>query len=149
MTSLRKQIRDEVMSELNAETLPDGVPEARGRRWWPGDEDPAAQINVFTIDEPVDIVGGSRGALARRRMNLGVQCVISTPTPGASDDLLDPLLDHVVSRLGQTDLNKLATDVQEQKTTWEYAKLNRYYLSATTIYSIDYQSKRNDLAKKQ
>ena len=147
--SLRKDIRDRVLLELNAAPRPDDVPAATGRRWSPGMEMPEPIIQIFCIEEPVNIVGGRSGAVANRGLQLAVQCMVSTSTPAISDDVLEPMLEHVIQRLGDTKLNGLVTSFQEERTTWEVAKVDRYYLSAMVIFGVDYQTKRNNLSAKQ
>lgn len=147
--SIRQEIRDQAVLELNVAPLPVGVPQASKRRWQPGAEERTAALIVLTTEELTNLVGGRGASLAARRLSLVVQCINSTPTPAVSDDLVEPMLVHVVQRLGNTTLNGLVTRIEEQRTTWEVAKLDRFYLSASVLFVVEYQTKRDDLSSKQ
>lgn len=147
--SLRELIRDQIITELNTDT-PTGLPQATKRRYVPGAHLREPQIGVFFVEEPAERVGGRGGALTKRNLTIAVQCVIPCEDPAEADDLLEPLLVHVIDKLGDTNLDGLVTDCVEVGTQWGtdtstgivvHMGLNRW--------RVEYQSVKDDLSRKQ
>lgn len=148
MTTVRLEVRDAVIDALNADRDPD-IPAASKRRWIPGQTNLCPMIGVFFLQEQPRAVGGRHGGLVERPLQIAVQPVIAVAHPDQADDAIEPLLEHIVSRLGSTNLEGLALDVEEIGTKWESGQLDRFYLAATTTWLINFQTKRNDLSKRQ
>lgn len=147
--TVRQQIRDRFIAELNADP-PTGVPEATKRRYIPGSKINAPRIAVFFVDEPTERVGGAGGALTRRTLTIAVQCVIVCEDPEDADDTVEPLLEHVVAVLGDTNLAGLATDLVEVGTQWgSDTSTGLVVHMALTRWRVQYQTVKDDLTKKQ
>lgn len=147
--TVRQAIRDQVITDLNA-TNPTGVPEATKRRYIPGAKIVEPRIAVFLVDEATERINGRGGNLTRRNLTLAVQCVIVVEDPADADDTIEPLLEHVVDVLGNTNLAGAATDVAEVGTQWGGdSSSGLYILMAITRWRIEYQTVRDDLTRKQ
>jgi hypothetical protein len=139
--SIRKDIRDRIIEELNA-NRPGVVPAATHRRWSPGETDKDLTISVHFQEEDTDRVGGRHSNLVTRELVIAVQCIGATNYAGFSDDLLEPLLVHVVETLGETNLQGLVDDMHELKTVWETAKMDKFYIAATVTFAVRFQTDR-------
>jgi len=148
MSTVRQQVRDAAIDAINASRDPD-LPEATKRRWVPGESAQCPMISVFFVEEPVSGIGGRHGGLIERQLRIAVQCIDSTDLPQFSDDAVEPMLAHVVERLGNTNLGGLALDIVELSTKWEAATADRHYIAATMLWSINFQTKRHDLNARQ
>jgi hypothetical protein len=148
MTTIRQQVRDAAIDAINVDRDPD-IPEATKRRWVPGESAQCPMISVFFVEEPATGIGGRHGGLVERALRIAVQSIAAGELPEFSDDLVEPMLAHVVSRLGNTNLGGLALDIVELSTKWESATADRHYVAATQIWSINYQTKRHDLSARQ
>lgn len=148
MSTVRQQVRDAVIDALNAERLPE-IPRATKRRWVPGESNRCPSIGVFFLEEQNTPVGGRHGGLVERGLRIAVQCVNATSDPAESDDSVEPLLEHVVDRLGSTNLDGNILDTTELGTKWEAAKADLHYIAATMVWAINFQTKRNDLGARQ
>lgn len=145
--SVRQVIRDLIIDKLNVIVKPAGVPSATKRRWMPGADVPA--MAVIFLDEPVAPKPSPGFPLARRSLALGIECVAGADLPELSDDEVEPMLAWATAALGETNLAGLALSIEEQSTVWDAAQADRFYLRATLRLNIEYQTKRNDLTKKQ
>lgn len=147
--TVRQTIRDQVITELNAAS-PTGVPAATKRRYIPGAKITQPLIAVFFADEVTERINGRSGNLTRRTLTLAVQCVVVVEDPGDADDTMEPLLEHVVSVLGDTNLAGATTDVAEVGTQWGGdSSSGLYILMAITRWRVEYQTVRDDLTRKQ
>lgn len=147
--SVRKDIRDRVILELNA-APPAGVPEATRRRYVPGTVVSDPRLAVFFLEEEVSDAGaGSNSPVVRRAMFYGIQAVASVEDPADADDALDPLLEHVVAIMGETRLNGLATKIKEVSTIWQTGEAGLFVIAALTRWRIEFQTRRADLTLKQ
>lgn len=147
--TVRSDIRDQVIAELNAD-LPTGVPEASRRRYVPGTKLDAARIAVFFVEEPVSRPGSRAMPIVQRKLTVAVQCVLPVEDPEDADDAMESLLEHVVARLGDTYLGGLATDMRELGTQWAGdSSTGLYVFMALTRWEVEYQTQRADLTKKQ
>lgn len=146
--SIRLQIRDAVIVALNAAAKPADVPEATKRRWVLGASTNDPAISVIFLEEPSE-QPMPYGALTRRALLLGIECTASAALPDLADDVVEPMINWTVSALGDTNLNGLAHVIQEQNTSWETAQADKFYVRATVRFTIVYQTKRNDLTRKQ
>ena len=147
--SVRDQIRDRVITELNAAN-PTGVPDATKRRYIPGSKIVEPRIAVFFAEEQTSRVNGRGGNLTRRNLTIAVQAVIVVEDPADADDTMEPLLEHVVDVLGDTTLAGLATDVEEVGTQWGGdSSSGLYILMAIMRWRVEFQTVRNDLTRKQ
>jgi len=148
MTTVRQEVRDAVIAALNDARDPD-LPEATKRRWVPGQANRCPSIGVFFLQEQPRQIGGRHGGLVERPLQIGAQCVVAVSSPDLADDAVEPLLAHVVERLGSTTLSGLALDVEELGTKWEHAQMDRFYLAATMTWQINFQTRRDDLSQRQ
>lgn len=145
--SLRLRVRDAVVARLN-DTNPPGVPTATRRRWFPGEKS-VLSMAVFFVEEDTKQPMGRGGPLAQRQLTVAVQCVAATTKPELLDDLIEPMLAHATRVLGSTLLDGLATAVEERSTKWETATMDKFYIAATTLWRVEFQTKRDDLTAKQ
>lgn len=149
--SIRQDIRKRVITELNA-APPSGVPEATERRYVSGENVRGAttRLAVFPMDETPERVGGPGGALTKRSVVMVVQCIVYVEKPDEADDALDAMLDHVVAVLGDTNLNKLATDIVEVGTQWVVDTSSGVTVAlALSRWRMNYQTVKNDMSRKQ
>jgi hypothetical protein len=142
--SVRQQLRDTAIAELNA-APPTGVPECGKRRYIPGENTSEARLAAFFGEEDASRPQGAGGALTKRTLTLVIQGIVVVERPEQADDAMEPLLEHVVAIMGNTNLGGLATDVAEVSTLWASAESGRFILVALTRWKIQYQTKRNDL----
>lgn len=146
--SIRLQIRDQIIAELNT-APPVGVPEATKRRWVPGQQLREPRLAVFfgpteTLDPP-----RTGFPLNDRTLIVSIQAAVAVEDPASADDEVEPLLAHVVKVLGNTSLNKLATKVEEQGTEWASGQAGLFYHAGITRYAVRFQTRRGDLTEKQ
>lgn len=149
--SLRTEIRDRIIAALNAD-VPTGIPQATKRRWLPGSQITEPRVSVIFLDELVEqSAGGRNSPVVRRSLVYGVQVVAGAHEPDFSDDLIEPVLAHVVDALGDTNLGGYATGVFELGTQWQTSETGtaRFVIAAMNRWRVDFQTKRNDLAAKQ
>jgi hypothetical protein len=145
------EIRDAVIEALNDAPL-SGVPQASKRRVMPGEPIEESFIAVFLDDEAVSYPGNERGPLTARNMGLLIEHGIVTDDLSAVDDLIEPLREHVVERLGDTNLGGLATSVIERgipeggRLVW---KLDRYNAICIVRFEVRYQTARANLSERQ
>lgn len=152
MNELSLQIRDAVIAALNEPPGSGDLPVATKRRVMPGEPVSEPFLAVFLGDEAVSLPQGTRGAIAARDCEVTVQIGIATADLAEVDDLLEPLRAHVIERLGDTDLGKLATSVVEvgipENGRLAY-KLDLYNALVFSVWRVRYQTKRADLSAKQ
>jgi hypothetical protein len=144
----RQLIRDAFIEALTVDRDPD-IPAATKRRWVPSESNRCPSIGVFFLEEQAQPVGGRHGGLVERPLKIATQCVQAVATPDLADDAIEPLLAHIVARLGSANLDGLVLDISELSTKWETAALDRFYIAATVIWSVQYQTRRNDLSARQ
>jgi len=142
--TVRQQIRDRVITELNTDR-PSSLPLVTKRRWHPGEENTSLSIAVIFLEEPTKPIGGRSGPLQDRSLHIGIQCVAGVSNRSEADDALEPALAWATGIIGRSNLNELATEITEINTVWEQAKMDMFYLAATLIFEIRYQTVRNDL----
>lgn len=147
--SVRQDIRDRAITELNA-APPTGVPNTTKRRYVPGEKITEPRIAAFFAEEEVSRVGGPASALTKRSFIIALQAIVIVEDPEDADDACEPLLEHVVNVMGDTNLAGLALSVTELSTLWASANSSAgFILAAMTRWRIDYQTVKNDLARKQ
>lgn len=144
--TIRLQIRDAIVDALNL-NRPGDIPEAT-KRAWTRESDKELSMAVVFMDEPVTH-RNRQDPLATRKLIVGVECVGSALAPELTDDTVEPLLSWAVKVLGDTNLDGLVHSVEEDRTTWERAQLERFYMRATVRFSVSYQTRRADLDAKQ
>lgn len=147
--SIRQSIRDRAITELNA-APPTGVPQTTKRRYVPGTKLTEPRIAAFFAEEETQRVGGPGSALTSRSFILALQAIVIVEDPADADDACEPLLEHIVSIMGDTNLAGLATDVSELSTLWASANdSGGFILAAMTRWRIKFQTVKNDLSRKQ
>lgn len=144
--TIRQDIRDRAIAEINAD-LPTGIPECGLRRYVPGERILAPRMAAFFGEEDAARVNlGRASPLTKRALTLVIQAIASVENIEDADDAVEPMLAHIVSRLGDTKLNNLAIDVTEMSTLWATAESNVVHVVALTRWRVEFQSKRDDLA---
>lgn len=143
---MRQRARDQLILELN-EDLPEGIPLAGTRRWIPGQRLTEPRLAVFF--GPKEGVSRRHLSIDDRELILSLQAVVAVEEPAAADDALEPILRHIAERLGDTNLQGLATSLDEAETEWQSASMDLFYHQAVVRYRLRYQSKRGDLTKQQ
>ena len=147
--TVRTDIRDAVLSLLNTGT-PEGIPETTKRRYVPGEKLVESRIAAFFAEETDNRIGGPAGPLTKRSLTIALQAMVGVENPEDADDAVEPLLTHIVDRMGDTNLGGLALNVVEVSTLWASANdAGRFYLVALTRWQIEYQTRRADLTRKQ
>lgn len=146
--TVRQTIRDRVITELNTD-LPTGIPECTTRRFIPGEKIREARIAAFFNDEDDGDVGGAGGALTAHSLVLALQVIVPVEDPAEADDAIEPMLAHICERLGETNLNRLATRVRPMNTLWATANDGGVFVIVSLMrWRINYQSVRNDLTRR-
>ena len=151
MTTVSLQIRDAVIDALNDAPL-SGVPQASKRRVMPGEPVRESFIAVFLDDEAVTYPGNERGPLTARNMGVMIELGIVTDDLSAVDDLIEPLREHVIERLGDTNLDGLATSVIERgipEGGRVVYKLDLYNALCFIRFDLRYQTARANLSERQ
>lgn len=146
--TIRQQIRDQVIAELN-DDRPSDIPEATKRRYIPGDRLAAPRIAVFFINEPTRPATNRHSPLTSRELFIATQCLNLVENVEDVDDSVEPLLAWVTQVLGSSNLAGLALDIEEAGTQWEVQYADCVYVAATTRWRVAYQTLRNDLTRKQ
>lgn len=147
--TVRQDIRDRVIADLNA-APPTGVPMTTKRRYMPGEKINTARMAAFFAEEEASRPGGAAGPITRRVLTLALQAVVCVEDPAQADDAIEPLLAHIVDMMGDTNLGGLATNVAEVSTLWASDNQSGVFiLMALTRWRIEYQTKRDDLTRKQ
>jgi len=146
--SIRSQIRDQLITELNA-TLPTDVPEATKRRWVPGQRLPEPRLAVFFGPNETVAAKPVGFPIQDRELIISVQAALALEDPAESDDALEPMLAHVSDVLSDTTLEGLVTRIEEIGTEWGGAQLDLFYVVAAVRFKMRYQTKIGDLSAKQ
>lgn len=142
--TLRTDVRDAAIAALNA-APPTGVPDCGKRRYMPGEKLTQARMAAFFGEEDVTRPGGRGGPIVKRDLILVVQAMVAVENPADADDAVEPLLEHIVDVMGNTNLGGLALDVTEISTLWASGNAGMFYLVALTRWKIEFQTKRDDL----
>jgi hypothetical protein len=145
MSSIRLQIRDRIITELNT-SRPGDVPAATKRRWMPGEPITESRIAVFFIEEANRLPSRTAG-IAARSLQVAVQCVTAVAEPDEADDAVEPMIDWAVKVLADSNLNDLASWVEEVATRWSVAQMDRVYVAVTVVFQVNFQTKRTDMEK--
>lgn len=146
--TIRSEIRDQAIAELNA-SLPTDVPACGKRRYSPGEMTTAPRMAAFFGEEDAKQPGGMAGALTKRELILVIQAIVTVENPEDADDAVEPMLEHIASVMGDTNLNGLAHGITEISTLWATGEAHVFIIVALTRWRIHYQTKRNDLSAKQ
>jgi len=149
MSTIRALVRDNAIEELNSQA-PTGIPECGKRRYIPGENTVEPRLAAFFGEEDTSRPQGSGGAIVNRELILAIQCIIVCERPDEADDIMEPLLEHVVAVMGDTNLGGFATDVAELSTLWASAQIpaGRFVLVALTRWKIRFSTKRADLTSR-
>ena len=142
--TFRIDILDELIAALNA-SLPVDIPGATKRRWIPGTPIRQPAIAVFLFNEDADR-RNKDWPVTRRSARYVVQCLIPCDEPDDMDGAIEPLLAHVVARLGALHSAKIM-DTQELNTKWEFGQADKIYVAASIVFNVDYQTNRTDTSK--
>lgn len=149
--SIRQRARDKVIEILNEDRAPE-IPESTKRRWLSG-RSVCPSMGVFFFQEDTEIPAklGRHSPINNRQLLVAVQCVAAADGPDDADDLVEPMLEHAIARLGKAgqNLGGLALDVQEFRTKWETVQDDKFYIAATQIWNVNLQTRRDDLDRKQ
>lgn len=147
--SVRQAIRDRAIFELN-QANPTGVPDCTKRRFVPGEKLVNPRLAAFFGQEDTSRPQGRQGPVTRRKLRLVIQAMAAVNDPADADDALEPMLEHIVAIMGDTNLNGLALDVAEVQTVWASGNdAGKFYIVAISQWDIDLQTKRNDISAKQ
>lgn len=151
MTSRAITLVDAVVELLNAD-LPSDIPTADTRYLYPGIPLEGPRIVVLLNRENVGPAGRSEDSPLKDRERLLLIQLAAISEDGADlDQSVEALRVHVVSRLGNTTLDKRALSVQERSFAddpWRW-KSDRYHIVANTQWAVRYQTKRDDLEAAQ
>jgi hypothetical protein len=143
--SIRSEIRDQAIVELNA-SPPVDVPNCGKRRYSPGEKTNAPRMAAFFGEEDSKPVAS---VLTKRDLILVIQAIAVVENPEDADDAVEPMLEHITSVMGETNLNGLAHGITEISTLWATGEAQVFIIVALTRWRIGYQTKRNDLTAKQ
>lgn len=142
--TLRIDILDELIAVLNA-NLPVDIPGATKRRWIPGAPIRQPAIAVFFLNEDAE-QRNKDWPVTRRSLRVVVQCLTLCDEPEDMDGEVEPLLAHVVSRLGFYTSPKVM-NTQELNTKWEFGQMDKIYIAGSIVFNVDYQTNRTDTTK--
>lgn len=148
--TIRTQIRNAAIAALNLD-LPTGIPACTQRRFIPGEKLREPRLAAFFEQELVERKGGRAGPLVQRNLILSIQAMLATEMPEDADDLVEPMLEHIIAVMGDTNLNGLTTDIAEVNSQWFATdnNLGRFFIVVTTRWRLEYQTRRADLGAKQ
>lgn len=141
--TIRSDIRDAVIAALNNGT-PSNVPAATKRRWIPGERLSEPIMAVFYVSEDTTLQSRTAG-VSQRALRLSIQIVYLSDDIDGVDDLVEEAAAWVIEALADSNLNGLASWVQEVGTAWEAVKMERVYMVAQVQIDVNYQTKRSDL----
>lgn len=153
--SVRQQIRDAIITALNAET-PTGVPEATKRRFIPGMRLTEPILGVFFADEETQPIRAAHAPVVQREFLIAIQAVVVVEDVAEADDAAEVILEHVVATLGPAIhgagdaafLKPYATDCTEVGTTWAAAtEASLVYLAALMRWRIQFKTNRSDITR--
>lgn len=144
--TILQDARDRVLDLLNASGRPF---EFTKRRWMPAEQLGAGEIRgaVLFHREAPTLPHGRSSAIVARRHFLAVQIVTAVADPSLIDDALEDARAWMVAQLDGATLDGLVHGLEEGETTWETAQLERIHGALTTLWRIDYQTKRSDIAQ--
>lgn len=140
MSTYRDQVLDALVAELN-NGRPIDVPEARRRRFSTMEADQLPIIDVATLREQSQRIGGAAGPITRRKLLIGVRCWASGDAPEIA---ADAMVLWVTKTLSQNRLGGLVNDIEETETQWAADALDIIYGVAEVQFAIDYQTKTKD-----
>jgi hypothetical protein len=147
--SIRQQIRDRAIEELNTDR-PSDIPEASKRRYVPGSALNGPKLAVFFgKKEDSQPATNRHSPLRLRDLQLATQCIQTVERPEEIDDAPEPMLEWVVGVLGASNLNELAHEVEEVGTYWEVEYRDLIYVAASVLWRVRYQTLRDDLTAQQ
>lgn len=143
--SRRQDLRDAAIAALNA-APPTGVPACTKRRFIPGEQLREPRLAAFFAEEEARRPAGAAGPITHRGLTLVIQAMTTVEDPEDADDAIEPMLEHIVAVMGDTNLGGLALNVLELGTLWAASNEGgRVYVVALTRWKLDFQTKRNDL----
>lgn len=147
--TVRQDIRDAVIDLLN-DTRPTEVPECTKRRYIPGERRTVTRLAAFFGEEDDARPNNSRSApLVKHSLVLVLQGIVYLHDIEEVDDALEPMLVHIADRLGNTNLGGLALDVTPISTLWGSTEGDLVVGVAATRWRIEFQTRRDDLTRKQ
>lgn len=146
--TIRQQVRDTAIAEINTD-LPVGVPECGKRRFVAGEKVTEPRMAAFFGEEDVQQPQGRGGPLAKRSLILVIQAIAVVENPEDADDAVEPMLEHITSVMGDTNLGGLALGISEISTLWATGGDSVFVVAALTRWRIEYQTLRDDLNAKQ
>ena len=142
------QIIDGVTAALNTDR-PFDVPEVTNRRVVPGEKIREERMAVFLGDEEVDPWRARGDSLARRRVQIAVQCSAPVEDPADLDASVQPMLNWSAAVLGQlrppVALRGLVHYFRETSTLKRPEQMDVFVMSAIVFYECSYQTRRDDL----
>lgn len=147
-STIRLRALRAVLDLLNTDLPPD-IPAASRRRWSQSDTRPLPLISVWMIEEAARRSQPKSGGARERVLYLAVQCIASGEDLDDVEDRVEPLLDWCVSRLGDTTLDGLVHELQEEATQWEVIDAEQLYVVASIRWALTYQTLRTDLSLAQ
>lgn len=142
--TIRLQIRDRILAELNRDLPPD-IPMATTRRWAPGDEAALPAISLWIGREKTKPVTARSGGARERECMFVTQAIAVGDVSAEVEELVEPLLAFIVSRLGDTTLDGLVHSLQEDESIWEVPRTDQLYVSCSVIWVATYHTLRDDL----
>lgn len=145
--TIRQTIRNRVIVLLNTDR-PADVGEFTKRRYVPGERILEQRCAVFFVAEPAQRLGGRGGPATERKFTLAIQVIDAVEEPEEADDVVEPALAWITSRLDTTTLEGLAHDVEHTGTAWETDSRELLYIAASTTWRVEYQTLRGDLNKR-
>lgn len=146
--SIRQQIRDRIITELNTDR-PTDMPEATKRRYVPGELLTGPRIAVFFRREAARPATNRHSPLTARDLVIATQSLNFVEDASDIDDSVEPLMEWITRILGNSNLDGLAHDIEEGETVWEVQYADCIYVAATTLWTVSYQTRRANLDAKQ
>lgn len=128
-----------VVTALNTPAPPSGVPEASRLLGLDIPPESTNAIRVLPVKEPILLVHGGR--IARKAVRiLAVECWAKGDGETPVDDLVDPLLEHVISRLEGDALGGLAHFAADAEIQWKYSERDGSWCRATVLLPVQYHT---------
>jgi len=141
VATMREQILDAVVAAFNA-ARPVGVPMAERKRLKVAELDALPLIDVATLEESKEPIGGRTGPTVRRRLRIVLRFWVAGDAPEVT---ADPMVAHATAALEGNRLGGLTLDgLEELAIRWTDEVGEFTYGVAEMEFLAEYMTKRQD-----
>lgn len=147
MSTLRERIVQAVVDALNTGT-PEGVPAAQRARTLALDLDQLDAILVYPLRDEARNVGGKRGPIVARSLELAVECWARETETASADAAVDPYVAWAIKALTDNTLGGLVNGLREEETNFAVERAQTGFCLAAITMVVEYQCKAGDLEQR-